>query len=235
MPHRGGSVCALALAACAAWPAHAGQGSFSGGVALSTQLVDRGQAVSPATPILQGSVAWAANGWMLGLSGSARFNAPAGHFVEATAQAARYWTLSSDWSMQAGALYYRYPPHLKYPARQRYFDRMEVGVHWTWRDVLTFGVSSMSTVHQQRQHWREAVDATFRWPLTRYLSLSVGAGVAHALTPSYQRYSYGQAGLAWTQGAWRFEVVRLASDQKPGWNPAYPKAEPWVATLLWSF
>lgn len=220
---------AFLAAACAASPSHAGPGEIGGGLALSSQLVDRGQAITPATPVAQGNLAWTSGNWSLGLAAAARVHAPGGHFVEATAQAARYWTLSGDWAMQAGALYY------KYPAAQRFFDRVEAGAHWTYRDVLTFGVSAASTVHQHRQHWREAADATLRWPVTRQLSVSAGAGVARSLTYPYRPYRYGQAGLAWTRGAWRLEVVRVASDQEHGPYRGYLATEPWVATLLWSF
>lgn len=217
------------LAAAFALPCHAGSGSVSGGLALSSQLIDRGQAVTPATPILQGNLAWVSGGWSLGLSGSARIHAHGGHVVEAIAQAARSWTLSGDWAMQAGLLYY------KYPDAQRFFDRTEAGVHWMYRDVLTVGLSATSSVHRESQHWREAADATFRWPLAAHLSFSAGAGVARSLADPYRPYRYGQAGLAWTQGPWRLEVVRIASDQKLRYTRGYPAAQPWVATLLWSF
>jgi len=220
---------ALFALAAAALPAHAGSDNIGGGLALSSQLVDRGQAITPATPIVQGNLAWSADGWALGISGSARIHAPGGHFVEATAQAARYWALSGDWSMQAGLLYYRYP------RSQRFFDRVETGLHWTYRDVLTFGLSATSTLHREREHWREAADATVRWPLTRHLSLSAGVGVARSLADPYRPYRYGQAGLAWTQGAWRLEVLRIASDQTLRYARGYPSTEPWVATLLWTF
>ena len=228
-PARPGPAVAWLAAALVALPSHAAAGNLGGGLALSSQLIDRGQAITPATPIVQGNLAWTSGGWALGLSGSARVHAPGGHFVEAIAQAAHYWTLSDNWSMQAGLLYY------KYPDSQRFFDRTEAGLHWTFRDVLTIGLSATSSVHRESQHWREAADATFRWPLTSHLSLSAGAGVARSLTDPYRPYRYGQAGLAWTQGAWRLEVLRIASDQKLRYARAYPSAEPWVATLLWSF
>lgn len=219
----------VAVAVLATAPVRADPGDLSGGVALSSQLVDRGQAVTNTAPIAQGSLAWNDGGWTLALSASARTRGQGGHFVGATAQAARAWILSPDWSMQASLLYYRYAP------RWRFFDRAETGVHWTYRDVLTLGVSATSTLHTDSGHWREAADATFRWPLTQYLSVSAGVGVARSLAPDYRRYSYGQVGLAWTQQAWRFELIRVASDRERGWNPRYPTTDPWVATLLWSF
>ena len=115
-PRRAGrGACAFAVAWCAALPLHAGTDPLGGAVALSSQLIDRGQAITPATPIVQGNLAWTSGGWSLGLSGAARVHAPGSHFVEATAQAARYWTLSGDWAMQAGLLDY------KYPDAQRFF------------------------------------------------------------------------------------------------------------------
>ena len=133
-------------AALVALPSHAAAGNLGGGLALSSQLIDRGQAITPATPIVQGNLAWTSGGWALGLSGSARIHAPGGHFVEAIAQAAHYWTLSDNWSMQAGLLYY------KYPDSQRFFDRTEAGLHWTFRDVLTIGRSATSSVDRESQH-----------------------------------------------------------------------------------
>lgn len=222
--------CGIAFAAGAVLPLAAAAGDLSGSLALSSQLIDRGQPITPATPILQGSLAWTTtSGWAFGLAGSARVHEHGNHFLEATAQATRYWSLSGDWAMQASALYY------KYPERWRRFDRAEVGLHWTWRDVLTFGVSGTSTTHDDRGHVREAADATFRWPLGEHLSFTAGAGVARGFVAPYKPYRYGQAGLAWTQGAWRLEVLRVASDQKYTYRQAYPTLEHWAATLQWSF
>ena len=110
-------------ALCMALPLHAG--TLGGGIALSSQLVDRGQAITRATPVLQGVLSWTTpDGWALGLSACAQARSPGG-MVEAMGQVAHYWTLSDDWSMQASAIYY------KYPMRSRFFDRGEGGLHWT--------------------------------------------------------------------------------------------------------
>jgi len=217
-----------------ALPLHAttvGGGTLGGGIALSSQLVDRGQAITKATPILQGVLSWSTpDGWALGLSTSAEARSP-GPVVEAMAQVAHYWTLTSDWSMQAGAIYY------KYPWRSRFFDRSEGGLHWTFRDVLTFGVSATHFVHADSERTRAGADANFHLPLTEELSLSVGAGVAKSYFDPYPYYRYGHVGLAWTRGAWRVELDRVAADVKTPryWRPRSPEAEPWVATVLWSF
>ncbi|GAA0706422.1 hypothetical protein ISN75_10070 [Dyella marensis] len=216
-------------ALCMALPLHAG--TLGGGIALSSQLVDRGQAITRATPVLQGVLSWTTpDGWALGLSASAQARSPGG-MVEAMGQVAHYWTLSDDWSMQASAIYY------KYPMRSRFFDRGEGGLHWTYRDVLTFGVSATRFTHADHERTRPGADATFHWPLTEELSLSVGAGVAKSYFDPYPYYRYGHAGLAWTRGAWRMELDRVAADVKTPryWRSRSPEAEPWVATVLWSF
>lgn len=211
--------------------ASVGGGTLGGGIALSSQLVDRGQAITKATPILQGLLSWTTpGGWALGVSASAEARTP-GRMVEAIGQLAHDWTLSDDWSMQAGAIYY------KYPTRNRFFDRSEAGLHWTWRDVLTFGVSATHFTRADRERTRPGADVNFHWPLSEELSLSLGAGVAKSYFDAYPYYRYGHAGLAWTRGAWRVELDRVAADVKTPryWRSSSPAAEPWVATVLWSF
>jgi uncharacterized protein (TIGR02001 family) len=221
---------ALAVAAaCAAAPLPLLAGELSGSFALSSQLVDRGQAVTAATPVLQGAAAWSStNGWAFGVSGSAKLHTPE-RYVEAIVQASHYWSLSGDWSMQAGALYYRYP------RAYRFFERTEAGVHWTYRDVLTLGLSAASLPHSYRHRPREAFDASLHWPLTERLSLSAGAGVARSFFEPYRPYRYGHAGLAWQRGAWRVEIDRVAADLKTRWAHTYPAVSPWVGTVQWSF
>lgn len=220
---------AVAAATGAAWPEQLLAGELGGSLALSSQLVDRGQAITTATPILQGALSWVSpNGWALGLSSSAKLHSP-GHYIEAIFQASRYWSLSDDWSMQAGALYYRYP------SATRFFDRVEGGIHWTYRDILTLGVSAASFPHSDRHRPREAADASFRWPLTDELSLTAGAGVARSYFDPYRPYRYGHVGLVWRHGAWRLELERVDADLKPRWAHTYPAVSPWVGTVQWSF
>src|SRR3546814_20366133 len=68
--HRPGLLLTATVLACLSAPLHAQSRPFSGEVALSSQLVDRGLAISPATPIVQGSVSWMSpGGWSMGLAG----------------------------------------------------------------------------------------------------------------------------------------------------------------------
>ncbi|MBM7124990.1 hypothetical protein ISP19_06310 [Dyella flava] len=228
--------------ACLSTPLHAQSSSISGTVGLSSQLVDRGLAVTPATPIVQAAAAWtSASGWSLGLSGATEVRSP-GHLSEALGQVSHYWSLSSAWQMQADLLYYDYPGD----SRARLFDRTETGVSWIYRDILSFGLSAFTLTHGNHHDPRGAADVDFHWPLVRHFSLSLGAGVAQRLFSPYDSYAYstrpgagvygyGHAGLLWSYGAWRVELDRIATD------PVIPRygrnlvTQPWVGTVSWSF
>jgi uncharacterized protein (TIGR02001 family) len=218
---------------------HAQSAGFSGVVALSSQLVDRGQAVTPATPILQGAVSWTSpSGWSLGVSGSSRLRSP-DDVVEALAQASRYWSLSGDWQMQTGLLYYNYPGN----SRSRVYNRAELGASLIYRDVLTFGLSAAHVFRSGNQRPRAAADIGFHWPLAWHISLSAGAGVAQTLIArrypnTYDQpnhYAYGQVGLMWAQGPWRVELDHIQSNLPDAGRQGNLDVSPWVATLSWSF
>jgi len=258
--HRGPAIrvgfAALTAGACLAPPLHAQSTTFSGAVALSSQLVDRGQAMTRTTPILQGAASWTfPAGWSLGLSGSAEVQSPS-HIVAALAQASRHWSLAGDWQMQANLLYYRYSG----TARSRAFDRAEAGLSWTYRDVLTLGLSTIYVIGSKGQHRpRGAADISFHWPLARRLFLSAGAGATQSPiapynaygyvrtshqdydhTSSYDRvregiHAYGHVGLLWSHGPWRVELDRILADPKTRWQWDVMGASPWVATISRSF
>jgi uncharacterized protein (TIGR02001 family) len=237
----------LAIAACFSMSLHAQSTSFSGTAALSSELVDRGQAITGNTPILQGAASWtSAAGWSLGLSGSTEIRSP-GRVVEALAQASRYWSLSSDWQMQATLLYYRYPGE----TRSKAYDRAETGVNWTYRDVLTFGMSAIYVIGAREHQPRGAADLSFHWPLAWRFSLSAGVGVAQPLIAPYSPYphdytgsydydrtglhGYGHAGLLWSHGPWLIELDRIMADPETQRQWATLGASPWVATISRSF
>ncbi len=221
--------------------------TFNGTVALSSQLVDRGQAITGNTPIVQGAASWTfPAGWSLGLSGGAAVRSP-GRLAEALVQGSRHWTLSNDWQMQASLLYYRYSSG----NRGGTSDRAETGLNWTYRDVLTLGVSAIYVLGAEGHRPRGAADLSLHWPLAEHLSLSAGAGVAQSLAASYRPYRYDQArsyrpdraglsnyghvGLLWTQGPWRIELDRIMADPETRRQRYYLGASPWVATISRSF
>lgn len=243
-----GFALSAAVAAMLPLPLCAQSNGLGGTVALSSQLVDRGVAITPATPILQGAASWTSpTGWSAGLSASTELRSP-GHVVEALAQASRAWSLSNDWQMQSGLLYYSYPGN----SRSRAYDRAELGVNWLYRDILSFGVSAAHVFRSGGQSPRAAADLSLHWPLWRQLSLSAGAGVAQTLIapPRYSHYShdhaepyayrppnhyaYGHAGLTWSNGPWAVALDRVATHPRiRGQNGL--TVSPWVATLSWSF
>ncbi len=249
--HRGGHLARtglawLALAVVACHPAllHAQSApGTTGTVALSSQLVDRGLAITPATPIVQAAASWTSStGWSVGLSGSAEARSP-GRIAQTLLQGARHWSLSADWQVQAGLLYYRYAGS----TRSSVHDRGEVGVHWLYRDTLAFGLSASRFIGPGDRRTRVAADLDFHWPLTEHAFLSAGAGVAHVPPARYRRhghyrsydrdgfYRYGQIGLMWVNGPWRLELDRVVTDLGSWQSTGYVKAQPWMATISRSF
>ena len=235
----GAGVVSIAIAAWLPTPLHAQSTNISGTVALSSQLVDRGLAITPVTPIFQAAASWTSpTGWSLGLSAGTEVRSP-GRVSEALAQASRYWSLSSDWQMQASLLYYDYPSN----ARSGDFNRVETGVSWVYRDILTFGLSAITLTGGNDQRPRGAADVNFHWPLAEHFSLSVGAGVAQNLISPYgpygyghtSFYGYGHAGLVWGYGPWRIDLDRIMIDpeSRQQWGSLAPAS--WVGTISWSF
>ncbi|HEX8776476.1 MAG TPA: hypothetical protein VF738_00025 [Rhodanobacter sp.] len=239
-------------ATIAATPLHAQSNTFTGTLALSSQLVDRGLAITPVTPVLQGAVSFAAaDGWVFGLSAGTQVRSPR-EGSDTLLQVDHYWLLPGDWRMQAGLAYYAYPGN----ASARAFDRVEASMSWLYRDVLTFGLSAISLTRGSSHQPRGAADLDFHWPLPAHFSLTAGLGVAQPLpvgnyysggsygVPLYvpghnayagrrpsSYYGYGQLGLAWSYAAWRVELDRIATDP----SQRSMAAAPWVATISWSF
>jgi hypothetical protein len=234
-------VLTVAMVACLAPPAHAQSRNLSGEVALGSQLVDRGLAITQATPTLQGAVAWTSPaGWSFGVSGGAELRSP-GNIAQSMAQASRFWSLSTDWQMQASALYYRYSRS----ENAKVYNRAEGGVTWLYRDVLTFGVSAVRVMGARDHQTRPAADVDFHWPIMWQFSLSAGLGFAHAVVPPFYHdghmyggaapYRYGHVGLMWSHGPWRAEFDRIQTDlghRRPWGNLG---ASSWVGTISRSF
>lgn len=238
-----------AVAAQACLPAVVNaQSRVDGRIALSSQLVDRGLAITRATPILQGAVSWASSsGWSLGAAGAVETRSP-GTPVMALARASRAWAPSSEWQAQASLLYYDY----RVAAMP---DRLDANLYFTYRDLLSFGVSAIRVDNPQApRRVTGAADATLSWPVSRHLSLAAGAGIGQATITTYgsrrppylygaarayrydhvRSYAYGSLGLAWSDGAWRLQVDRNMNSL--GDRRVYGARAPgWVATLSRAF
>lgn len=225
------------IAPCLLVPAHARAGELSGDVSLSSQLVDRGLAITSATPALQGAIAWTTpSGWSLGLSGGLGLRSP-DRVAESVARAAHTWTLSENWRIQPDMVYYHYAGRL-------HANVYEPGVYWLYRDILTFGLSGVYIVGEDEHRLHPAADLNFHWPLAGGFSISGGLGITRYAVP-YGRppdegyhtgyYRYGQAGLLWSRGAWQVEIDRVVVD--PGARRYLRRlvASSWLATISRSF
>lgn len=241
-----------AVAGCLSAPLHA-QSRLSGNIALASQLADRGLAITPVTPILQGAVSWKSpTGWSLGLAGGVEVRSP-GRPVIVLARISRAWAPSADWLAQANLLYYDYRGN-GIP------DRADANVYFTYRDALTLGLSAIRVDDARNTRVLGAADASLSWPLMRRLSLSAGAGIAQAVVRSHgpgsyprrgyeneneygygygyervQLYGYGNLGLAWSEGPWRLQVDRNTSSLGARRVYGHGASTDWVATLVWSF
>jgi uncharacterized protein (TIGR02001 family) len=254
----------LVMGTCLPQALHAQATIFNGTVALSSQLVDRGQAITGNTPVLQGTASWTfpaegaasgtfPSGWSLGLGRSTEARSPS-RMVVTLVQASRYWSLSGDWQMQVGLLYYSYAGQLG----SRAFDRAETGVSWTYRDVLTLSLSAIYVIGATGHQPRGAADIDLHWPLARHFSVSLGAGITQSLAAPYghcrcgyessdedyespysraraDHYGYGHLGLSWSDGAWRVELDRIVTAPKAQQQWGNPGTSLWVATLSRSF
>lgn len=233
-----GKACLIGLiAACLLAPASARAGELSGSVSLASQLVDRGLAITPATPALQGAVSWTtSSGWSLGASGGIELRHP-DHVAESVAWLTRAWTLSENWRVQTNVVYYHYAGLLR-------ANVYEPGLYWLYRDVLTFGLSGVYIVDADERRLHPAVDLNFHWPLAGDFSISGGFGIARYAVaygqPAYERYHtgyyrYGQVGLLWSHGRWRIELDRVAVDPEARRYLRRQAATPWLATISRSF
>jgi len=224
------------IACCLLAPVPACAGELNGTVSLASQLVDRGFAITSATPALQGGIAWTTpSGWSLGLSGGVELRSP-GHVAASVARVARTWTLSENWRMQTDVVYYHYAGRL-------HANVYEPGVYWVYRDVLTFGLSGVYVASADEHRVHPAADVNFHWPLAGGFSISGGFGVArYALPYGYPNeryhtgyYRYGEAGLLWSHGAWQVELDRVAIDSGSHRYLRRLAASPWLLTLSRSF
>lgn len=224
----------LAAMLCPALAAKAAD--LGGAVAINSQLVDRGIAITSRTPVVQGSVYWApAAGWSLDLSAAVETRSPE-QLLESGIALSRHWTLSDRWQAQASLSYYRY----RYAVDDKEWDveRTEASVGWTYRDMLTFSLSASRMPGGGRVYG--AADVTVQHSLSEHFALSGGLGMAQP--PRFDdgqarsgHYRYGHAGLIWSRGSWSIELDRVATSANVPRPWGGPRVSPWVATLSVAF
>ena len=204
--------------------------------ALTSQLVDRGLAITPATPALQGAMSWSsAAGWSLGVSAGATLRNP-GHLADGLLRLSRAWMISDDWQTQASLSYSRY-------SGIRHTSAFEADFDWIYRDVLTLAVAAIHTAGVNHHRVSPAVDLNFHWPLARHFFLLAGTGMARYVA-SYNAadeydprgfYHYGQAGLMWNNGAWRIELDRVVVNPGARHRLGDLVPSPWLISVSRSF
>lgn len=212
--------------------------SATGELALSSQLVDRGVAITRPGAALQGAASWnGPSGWSLGVSGGFELRDP-DHLADAVIHVSHFQNLSDDWQMQGRLLYYHYSGIV----RAGFY---EAGVDWVYREMLTFGLSAIYSA-QGNHRLRPAADVDLNWPLRWDLSLAAGLGVADYSIPvnghyghygkgpaSY--YRYGHLGLMWSHQRWQFRLERMLIGTEDRERMHRLAPSPWLATLSMSF
>ncbi len=218
-------------------PNHARPADLGGQLALSSQLVERGIAITPPKPAVQGALSLTLpSGWSFGLSAAAEVRSP-GHVSEAVARLSHSGMLSGDWQMQTNLLYYHYSGITR-------LNAVEAGVGWVYRDILSVGLSGIYALGTDERRLRPALDTGFRWPLTHGLSFSAGAGFTRYVISRYREpgdayhsafYLYGNAGLQWSRGPWQAGLSRMFISPGARRQLDYLAASPWLATLSRAF
>ncbi|OOW72048.1 hypothetical protein Xmlh_07195 [Xanthomonas axonopodis pv. melhusii] len=222
----------LAAGACGSAPAK----DFGGAVALTSSLIDRGISIAPNKVTVQAAGYWLpAPGWSV--STSVALQSPAwSDPVAVTAQLGRAWMLDDRWQMQASLLYYAYPTD----RATRTFDRQEASLAWSYRDLLTFSLSTFNFPRADRSPWNVAFDITANVPLRNDVSLSLGAGSSRFPAMAYGaarsgRYQYGQVGLKWNRAGWTLKAERILTSGNTPRLQGGPGETPWLSTASVTF
>jgi hypothetical protein len=213
----------------------AADAAADGAFELTSQLVDRGLAITPPTPVLQGAVSWNSSaGWSIGLAAAAETRS--GRVAEGLARLSDTWALADDWQMQTSLQYYHYDSLTR-------LNAYEAGLAWTYRDLLTFGVAGIYAP-ATRHRLRPALDLNFHWPLAQHFFLSAGLGYTRYVIPIHANhcdyevaefYPYAQAGLTWNNGPWRIELDRVLLRGEVRRHLDRLAPSPWLAAVSWSF
>ncbi len=233
------------MLACLCAPLPAQSLRTTGEVAVASQLVDQGLALTPGTPVLQGSIAWASpGGWSFGVAAAVEARAPT-EPVLSVARVSRAWLPSGDWLVQAAMLHYDYRPD----GGQGMPDRSVATLSLAYRDTVSLGVSASRLGGDMANRVLGAADVGISWPLTARTSLSAGAGVAQAPASRYYAryrsrrygpgpvrvYGYGSLGLVWRDGPWRLQLDRTANSLGDRSVYGARASQEWVATCSRAF
>ncbi|WP_425523081.1 hypothetical protein [Xanthomonas oryzae] len=209
---------------------------FGGAVAVTSSLIDRGISIAPNKVTVQAAGYWLPSpGWSVSTSvalQSTDWSDP----VAVTAQVGRAWMLGDRWQMQASLLYYGYPTDRS----TRTFNRQEASLAWSYRDVVTFAISTFNFPRADQSPWNVAFDITGNVPLSDDVSLSLGAGSSRFPAMAYGaphsgRYQYGQLGLKWSRHGWTLKAERILTSGNTPRMQGGPGETPWLGTISRTF
>ncbi|UXA52859.1 hypothetical protein M0D45_19905 [Xanthomonas prunicola] len=209
---------------------------LGGAVAVTSSLIDRGISIAPNKVTVQAAGYWLPSpGWSI--STSVALQSPAwSDPVAVAAQVGRAWMLGDRWQMQASLLYYAYPTDRS----TRTFNRQEASLAWSYRDVVTFAISTFNFPRADQSPWNVAFDITGNVPLSNDFSLSLGAGSSRFPAMAYGaphsgRYQYGQLGLKWSRAGWTLKAERILTSGNTPRMQGGPGETPWLGTVSRTF
>ncbi|AVQ09051.1 TPA: hypothetical protein HH295_17075 [Xanthomonas vasicola pv. zeae] len=209
---------------------------LGGEVAVTSSLIDRGISIAPNKVTVQVAGYWLPSpGWSVSTSvalQSPDWSDP----VAVAAQVGRAWMLGDRWQIQASLLYYGYPTDRS----TRTFNRQEASLAWSYRDVLTFAISTFNFPRADQSPWNAAFDITANIPLRNDFSLLLGAGSSRFPAMAYGaahsgRYQYGQLGLKWSRLGWTLKAERILTSSNTPRMHGGPGETPWLGTVSRAF
>jgi hypothetical protein len=219
----------IAYLLCSGSPASAQALAWSGEVALSSDMTDRGISPWLNSPIAQGVVALSdTTHWVASLSAAAALDR--GHSSQLAARAAGYWNLSQDWQLQTRLVFYTYPQSQhSWP-----YERTEGTLGGSYRDLASLEYSWVRLSEGDSRLY-PAIDLGLRWPLAEQWSLAAGLGSAELAAWPGLHYRYADAGVVWRDGPWRASLRYLWTGQ-PVRGLFGEFAQPHIsATVAWGF
>jgi len=211
-------------------PAAPAQGlAWSGEAALNSDLTERGIMPWPDSPMAQGVLALSdEKQWVVSLGAGAPLDR--GHASQFVARGVGYWTVSSDWQLQARLAFYTYPQSQHgWP-----YERTEGTIGAAYRDLLSLAYTWVRLSEGDSRRY-PAIDLGLRWPLSEHWSLAGGLGEAELPAWPGLHYRYGDAGVVWHDGPWRASLRYLRTGE-PVRSLLGDFAKPHVsAGVAWSF
>jgi uncharacterized protein (TIGR02001 family) len=210
----------------------------SGSVAITTDYIYRGTSQTAGQPAAQAGVQFHSSaGWNAGMWGSSvDFQNGAGIAYELDLQAGYSWSLSPDWSMQAGYVHYAYLDD-----GDAGYDYDEVSASLSYQQRATASIS-WSPNTSKHTYWGFISDRqTFAYelsllqPLRPRWSLCAGVGYYDLRDIANTGYWYWSTGVAFTWQGMQVDVLHINTDATGRRLFEDQAGSRWTAALTWRF